>query len=130
MNPTVLVASWVQPLKLRDSLYPFRSPTLPALPGLRILRIRISTSRLVPRHANVTGISRGQPGSEVTSNGPIHGRAGVADDAWAGLFVLHQPARDQAEDGDLGIVLQIALRVSGVLLDVWTDAFFSRWATP
>ena len=53
----------------------------------------------------------GHRGREVTANGPIHGRAGVADDAWAGLFVLDQPARDQAENGDLGTRIADRLRV-------------------
>src|SRR4029077_19901980 len=67
-----------------------------------------------------------QPGCEETSNGPIHGRAWVADDDWAGLFVLDQPAGDQAEDGGLGTRIADRIRVSGVLLDLRADAFFSR----
>src|ERR1700686_4498479 len=65
-------------------------------------------------------------GDEVTSNGPIYGGAWFAGDAGAGLFVFDQPAGDQAEDGDLGIVLADRVCVSRILLDVWTDAVLSR----
>src|ERR1700722_3284752 len=94
---------------------------------LQILCIIISTSRDVHRRANVTGISRaGAREGEVAWNGPIYGRAWIADDAGAGLFVFDQPARNQAENGDLGIGVADRLCVSRVLLDFWTDAVLSR----
>src|ERR1700722_4321392 len=67
-----------------------------------------------------------RPGREVTSNGPIYGRAWFAGDAGAGLFIFDEPAGNQAEDGDLGIVAADRVCVSRVLLDVWADAVLSR----
>src|SRR4029077_5440662 len=105
--------------------FPF--PTLSPLRSLLIPHITISTSRVVLRRANVTGISRRCiRGIEVAWNGPIHGRAGVADDDWSGLFVFDQPARDQAENGGLGTGIADRFRVSGVLLDARPDAILAR----